>query len=139
MQDRNIVYPPLWYMSPIYRALVAFPIATFTLTVVTDLAYLQTSNLLWLHFSEWLLFAGLVVGIVAAIYLAVICLVRRSRPSRLHALFGVLALILAALNSFIHTADGWTAVMPYGLATSIATVLAMLLASWFGSRRHRHD
>lgn len=139
MDNRDIVYPPLWSMSPVYRALVAFPIATFTLTVLTDLAYLQTSNLLWLHFSEWLLLGGLVVGIVAAIYLAIICLVRRSRPSRLHALFGVVALILAALNSFIHTADGWTAVMPYGLATSIATVIAMLLAGWFGSWRHRHD
>ncbi|SMH29949.1 DUF2231 domain-containing protein [Mesorhizobium australicum] len=139
MQDRDVLYPPLWSLSQIYRALVAFPIATFTLTVVTDLAYLQTSNLLWLHFSEWLLFAGLVIGIVAAIYLGILCLVRRSRPSRLHALFGVVALILAALNSFIHTADGWTAVMPYGLATSIATVIAMLLASWFGSWRHRHN
>jgi len=138
MLDRDVLYPPLWYSSQVYRALVAFPIATFSLTVVTDLAYLQTSNLLWLHFSEWLLLAGLVVGILAAIYLAVICLVRRSRPSRLHAMFGILALILAALNSFIHSADGWTAVMPYGLATSIATVVAMLLASWFGGWRHAH-
>lgn len=126
-------------MSQLYRTLVSFPIAAFTLTVVTDLAYLQTSNLLWLHFSEWLLVAGLVVGIVAAIYLGILCLVRRSRPSRLHALFGLIALILAALNSFIHTADGWTAVMPYGLATSVATVLAMLLAGWFGRWRQAHD
>lgn len=139
MHNRDVLYPPLWSLSQVYRALVAFPIAAFTLTVVTDLAYIQTSNLLWLHFSEWLLFAGLVFGIVAAIYLAIICLVRRSRPSRLHALFGVVALILAALNSFIHTADGWTAVMPYGLAMSIATVVAMLLASWFGRWRHAHD
>lgn len=139
MHNRDVLYPPLWSLSQVYRALVAFPIATFSLTVATDLAYLQTSNLLWLHFSEWLLLAGLVVGIVAAIYLAIFCLVRRSRPSRLHALFGVVALILAALNSFIHTADGWTAVMPYGLATSIATVIAMLVAGWFSSWRHRHD
>lgn len=139
MHDRDLPYPPLCSMSPVYRTLVSFPIATFTLTVVTDLAYFQTSNLLWLHFSEWLLFAGLVVGIAAAIYLGIICLVRRSRPSWFHALFGLIALILAALNSFIHTADGWTAVMPYGLATSIATVVAMLLAGWFGRWRHAHD
>lgn len=139
MPNQDVLYPPFWSLSQIYRALVAFPIATFTLTVLTDLAYLQTSNLLWLHFSEWLLFAGLVVGVVAAIYLVIICLVRRSRPSRLHVLFGALALVLAALNSFIHTADGWTAVMPYGLATSIATVIAMLLAGWFGGWRHHHD
>lgn len=139
MHKRDVLYPPLWSRSQVYRSLVAFPIATFTLTVVTDLAYIQTSNLLWLHFSEWLLFAGLVFGVLAAIYLGIICLVRRSRPSRLHALFGLIALILAALNSFIHTADGWTAVMAYGLATSIATVVAMLLAGWFGRWRHVHD
>lgn len=139
MYNPDVLYPPFWSVSQVYRALVAFPIATFTLTVVTDLAYLRTSNLLWLHFSEWLLLAGLVVGIVAAIYLGTICLIRRSRPSWLHALFGIVALILAALNSFIHTADGWTAVMPYGLATSIATVVAMLLAGWFGRWRHAHD
>jgi hypothetical protein len=69
-------------MGQVYRALVAFPIATFTLTVVSDIVFLQTSNLLWLHFSEWLLFAGLVVGVVAAIYLDIICLVWRSRPLR---------------------------------------------------------
>lgn len=136
MHNRSLLYQPLCSTSQIYRTLVSFPIVAFTLTVVTDLAYLQTSNLLFLHFSEWLLFAGLVVGILAAVYLGIICIVRRSRPSRLHALFGIVALILAALNSFIHTADGWTAVMPYGLATSIATVVAMLLAGWFGRWRH---
>lgn len=139
MTHRDILNPPLRAVSQVYRALVAFPIAAFTLTVVTDLAYVQTSNLLWLHFSEWLLLAGLVAGITAAIYLGIISLLRRSRPSAVHALLGLIALVLAALNSFIHTADGWTAVMPYGLATSIATVAAMILAGWFGRWRHRHD
>ena len=139
MQNRDVLYPPHWSTSQVYRALIAFPIATFSLTVITDLTYLQTSNLLWLHFSEWLLFAGLVGGIFAAVYLGIICLARRKRPPPLHALFGVVALVLAALNSFIHTADGWTAVMPYGLATSIATVVAMLLAGWFGGRGNAYD
>jgi len=139
MQNRDVLYPPVWLTSELYRTLVAFPIATFTLTVITDVAYLRTSNLLWLHFSEWLLLAGLIVGILAAIYLGILCLFRHSRPPRLHAVFGILALILAALNSFIHTADGWTAVMPYGLAASIATVIAMLVANWFGGWRRAHD
>ena len=139
MHDRDVFYPPLGSFSGIYRALAAFPIATFSLTVVTDLAYVQTSNLLWLHFSEWLLFAGLVIGVPAAIYLGILYLAGRVRPPGLHALFGIVALILAVLNSFIHTADGWTAVMPYGLATSIATVAAMILAGCFAGRRHAHD
>lgn len=119
--------------------LTAFPIACFSLTLLTDVAYWQTSNLLWLHFSEWLLLAGLVVGILAALFLALSCIFRRAGTSWLHALGGIVVLLLAALNSFIHTADGWTAVMPYGLATSIVTVLAMMLTCWVGSRGHYHD
>ena len=135
MEYRSPLYPAITTDSPSYRALVAFPIATFSLTVLTDIAYLQTSNLLWLHFSEWLLLAGLVVEIIAALFLAGTSVVQRTRPAWLHALGGLVVLFLAALNSFIHTADGWTAVVPYGLATSIATVAAMILTGFLGRWR----
>ena len=138
MEYRSPLYSPITTDSPSYRALVAFPIATFSLTVLTDIAYLQTSNLLWLHFSEWLLLAGLVVGIIAALFLAGVSVVQRRRPAWLHALGGLVVLLLAALNSFIHTADGWTAVMPYGLVTSIATVVAMILTGFLGRWGHDH-
>lgn len=134
MQHRIVVLSPIWATSPVYRVLAAFPIACFTLTLVTDVAYVLTSNLLWLHFSEWLLFAGLVVGLLAAVFLAISSLLRRGATSWLHALGGLVVLILAALNSFIHTADGWTAVMPYGLVTSVVTVLVMIFTGWVGGR-----
>ena len=139
MQHRIVVRSPIWATSPVYRVLTAFPIACFSLTLVTDLAYWQTSNLLWLHFSEWLLLAGLVGGMLAAAFLVLSCLLRRGGTSWLHALGGIVVLLLAALNSFIHTADGWTAVMPYGLATSIVTVLAMIFTGWVGGRGRYHD
>ena len=124
--------------SPTYRFLTAFPIAGFTLTAFTDLAYVQTSNLLWLHFSEWLLFAGLVFGVLAALYLVVLVVMRRAGPIWPSALGGLIVLLLAALNSFIHTSDGWTAVMPYGLAISILTVLVMIITGWLSSRGRAH-
>lgn len=124
--------------NPIYRILSAFPICCFTLTVLTDVAYLQTSNLLWLHFSEWLLLAGLVGGILAAFALAFTAIFRRPRPTLGYVVLGLVVLLLAALNSFIHTADGWTAVMPYGLATSVATLVAMIAAAFFGRRRYAY-
>lgn len=117
-------------MHPVHSALISFPIACFSLTLLTDIAYYQTSNLLWLHFSEWLLFAGLVFGILALLARAVDLLVRRLRPPWL-ALFGAaIVLILAVVNSFVHTADGWTAVVPYGLVLSAVTVLAMVGTAW---------
>ena len=48
----------------------------------------------------------------------------------------VIYLLLATLNSFIHTADGWTAVMPYGLTVSVLTVVVMIATAWLGAR---HD
>jgi uncharacterized membrane protein len=115
-------------------ALLSFPVACFTLTVLTDIAYWQTLNLLWLHFSEWLLFAGLVFGALALVVLAIDFAISRVRPAWSAVLAGIAVLLLATLNSFVHTADGWTAVMPYGLALSALTLVGMMAAAWLGAR-----
>src|SRR3546814_5787201 len=49
-----------------------------------------------------------------------------------HALGSVIALVLAIVNSFVHAADGWTGVVPYGLILSAATVVVMMVSDWFG-------
>lgn len=121
-------------MDLLQASLLSFPIACFGLTLLTDLAYWQTLNLLWLHFSEWLLFAGLVFGVLAALVAALNFLTRRIRPAWPAVLAGIGVLLLATLNSFIHTADGWTAIIPYGLAVSVLTVLAMMVTAWLEAR-----
>jgi uncharacterized membrane protein len=138
MTYRHSLLGSAWAFDPVYRTLAAFPIAAFTLTVFTDLAYWRTANLMWLHFSEWLLLAGLVFGVLAAVFLLVAYLDSRVRPVWLRAIGGMVVLLLASLNSFIHTADGWTAVMPFGLAVSVATVLAMIFTGLIGWRSIRH-
>lgn len=129
----------VWDASPVQSALNAFPIACFTLALLTDIAYWQTANLLWLHFSEWLLLAGLLAGILAALAYGLDYLLRGMRPSWPAVLAGIGVLVLAALNSFIHTADGWTAVVPMGLALSAVTVLAMIATAFLAHRGVRHD
>jgi uncharacterized membrane protein len=48
-------------------------------------------------------------------------------------------LILAFFNNLVHTADGWTAVMPWGLTLSALTVLVMLVTLWLSvSLVHAH-
>lgn len=121
---------------PIHATLVPFPIVCFTLTLLTDIAYWQTSNLMWLHFSEWLLLAGLIFGALAALTGAVDVLFRREvrapRPAWPHAIGGVIVLALAFVNSLVHAGDGWTAVVPYGLILSAVTVLVMAVTDWLG-------
>ncbi|MGJ7043142.1 putative membrane protein [Shinella sp. BE166] len=121
-----------------YRFFSSFPIACYFLTVLTDLAYWQTTNLLWLHFSEWLLLAGLVFGFVAIVIALVALAARWYGPTGLGLIGQVIAFVLAVLNSFIHTADGWTAVIPYGLAVSIATVTVLAVTALAGSRGAAH-
>lgn len=115
-------------IDSLHETLRAFPIACFTLVLLTDIAYVQTSNVLWLHFSEWLLLAGVAIGGIAIFLAAIDFLVRRHRPAWLAVLAAIVVLLLALANNFVHTADGWTAVMPMGLTLSALTVVAMLVA-----------
>ncbi len=122
----------------IHYILRSFPIACFSLVLAADITYLQTSNLLWLHFAEWLLLAGVVFTGLALLALPIDLLARHVRPSWWTVLASIVVLALATLNNFIHTADGWTAVMPYGVALSVGTVVAMIITAWLGSRGVRH-
>jgi len=122
----------------IHTTLRALPIACFPLALASDIAYAQTSNLLWLHFSEWLLFAGIVGVALALIAVVIDLLFRRVRPSWFAVLMGVVVFVLALVNNLVHTRDGWTAVVPMGLGLSIATVIALLLTAWFGRKGYHH-
>jgi uncharacterized membrane protein len=128
---------------PIHAALVPFPIVCFTLTLLTDIVYWQTSDIMWQNFSAWLLFAGLVVGVLAGLAGAVDFLFRRAvraqRPAWPHAIGNVVVLGLAFVNSLVHAGDGWTAVVPKGLILSAVTVIVMLVTVWLGrSMVYRH-
>jgi len=122
--------------QPIHSMLVQFPVVCFTLALFTDLAYWRTANLMWQNFSSWLLFAGLVFGALAAIAGIIDFLfrsgVRAYRPAWPHAIGSLIVLGLALLNSFVHAGDGWTAVVPWGLVLSAATVIVMIVSDWFG-------
>jgi uncharacterized membrane protein len=120
----------------VQRYLLSFPVACFSLTVLTDIAYWQTSNLLWLHFSEWLLFAGLIFGVLAGVVAVIRGIAGVSRPAWLTIWGWILVVGLAILNSLIHTADGWTAVIPWGIATSIVTLILMIAVGLLGRRGH---
>ncbi len=122
---------------PVLRMLASFPIACFTCALVTDIAYVQTANMMWADFSAWLLAVGMAGGVVAAIA-GLVSLVadRRGRTQRFVwpiVVGGLLVLAIALFNNLVHSRDAWTSVMPMGLALSVATVLAMLATAWLAS------
>ena len=114
----------------VYLLLFPIPVVCFLAALVTDAVYASTGFLMWLHFSEWLLAAGLAFGAVTLLILIIQFLVRstiREAPfGWAHFALFCVALAVELANSFVHTIDGWTAVVPTGLTLSIiGTVLAL--------------
>ena len=110
----------------IHPMLVPFPVAYFTAALVTDLAYWRTDEVMWERFSVWLIAGGLVmaalVGIAAVIDLAF----GRQKPAWLRALSYMAAVLISLLNVFVHSRDGYTAVVPTGLTLSAIVVVILL-------------
>jgi len=120
---------------PIHSILVPFPIACFAGALVTDLAYWQTADTMWEIFSVWLITVGLIMAGLATMAF-VIDLVGGKRIRTLawpHAVGYALALLLSLINVFVHSRDGYTAVVPTGLTLSGLVVVILLFTGWVGS------
>lgn len=111
----------------IHAALNAFPVACLALTPLTDLAYVQTTNLMWLHFSEWLLLVGVTGAVISLALRVVLHLTRRLRLWWPVAVARLAVILLATVNNLVHTVDGWPAVVPWGMTLSLATLAVMLV------------
>jgi len=124
---------------PLQSLFVPFPFVCFTLALATDIAFWQSNNLMWQNFSAWLLFAGLVfgaIGLLAGLMDLVRPRTRPLRPAFLAALLYLVILALAFANSLVHAGDGWTAVVPFGLALSAVTFLLCLIAAAVSARKY---
>jgi len=122
--------------QPVYATLVQFPAVCFLGTLVTDIAYWRSANYLWETFSVWLLTAGCIVAAFAALAGLLTWIrhrhVRSLRYAKLHVLASAVALVLSIINAFVHSRDGYVAVVPDGLTLSIIIAILMVLATWLG-------
>jgi uncharacterized membrane protein len=127
---------------PIHAMLVPFPIVCFTGALLTDITYSNSPQVQWANFSQWLLAVGLIVGALAAVFGLIDFLAAgRSRPriGWFHLIGNAIVLVLALINNFVHSRDGWTGVVPTGLTLSAITFLLMLVTGFLGWRMaYRH-
>lgn len=127
---------------PLHSLLLAFPVALFPAAVLTDIAFLKTSEVQWTNFSAWLISGALVfgglVGLWAVINLALAARKRRTTPAGI-LYVAILALMwgLGLVNAFKHSQDGWSSVGTLGLTLSILTALLALVAGWIAFSRAR--
>jgi uncharacterized membrane protein len=119
----------------IHKMPVAFSAAYFSAALVTDLVYWQVPNVMWERFSIWLIVAGLILAGVAVIaYLIDLAGGRKiERPAWPGVVGYAVAILLSLMNAFVHSRDGYTAVVPTGLMFSGSVVVVLLLTALTGT------
>jgi uncharacterized membrane protein len=121
---------------PIHPMLVPIPITCFSGTLITDVVYWQTANIMWADFSAWLLTAGLVVSVFVVLAGLIDFLgdrrIRALRAAWIHGVGNALVIVLSIFNVFVHSRDAYTSVVPAGLILSALVVLILLVTAWNG-------
>ena len=120
---------------PMHRILVSFSAAYFTGALITDLVYWRMPDVLWERFSIWLIVAGLIMAALATIAYVIDLAAGRQidSPAWLRAAGYALAVLLSLMNAFVHSRDGYTAVVPTGLTLSGLVIVVLVLTSWIGA------
>jgi uncharacterized membrane protein len=119
--------------SWLFSILIQFPVVCFVGAFIMDVVYWRSMSFEWETFSVWLLAAGLAMAGLAAI-VAVIALIRnRAFPlSRFGLLISILILVFSLVNAFVHSRDGYTAVVPTGMTLSAVVVVMIVVAAYAG-------
>jgi uncharacterized membrane protein len=123
------------YAAPnsLHPRLIAPAAALLVAAFLTDLLYWRTALSQWETFSIWLLTAGLILAGLSGLALLLDVRLRRV-PGIDWPRFAALAAaaLLSLLNAFVHSRDGYTAVVPEGLALSTIVTLLLLITGWRG-------
>jgi uncharacterized membrane protein len=116
----------------IHQMLVPFPVAYFTAAFVTDLVYWRTAEIMWERFSVWLITGGLIMAAFVVMAAVFDLAVGKQWPAWPRAIGYAFAVLLSLLNVFVHSRDGYTAVLPTGMTLSTIVVIILLFTSSAG-------
>ncbi|OSJ30436.1 hypothetical protein BSZ19_24845 [Bradyrhizobium japonicum] len=114
--------------TPLHPFFVGLGGALLIAALFTDYMYASNSLSQWANFSVWLITGGLVLALIATIFLVIDVALGRAGAIRwLDFRLIVAAAILSLVNVFVHTRDAWTSVVPTGI--TLSTIVAILLVA----------
>jgi uncharacterized membrane protein len=129
---------------PLHPMVVPFPIAAFVGALVTDIAFANSGNPFWAEASQWLLGAGIVMALVAAVGGFTDFLgdarIRALRSAWRHMIGNLTLVVIELFNWFTRMDNPADAVVPLGVSLSAVGVLLLLFNGWQGWEmvyRHR--
>jgi uncharacterized membrane protein len=144
-----MTYGARYETAPLARSRLGFlfglPFTCFCGALVTDALYLKTYEMMWADFSAWLLAGGCILAslavLVACASLIASRALRQDGWAGFHLLGLFIALLLAVLNSLVHSRDAYTSVYPLGILLSVLTVLVLVATYVFArsSARRRFE
>ena len=121
---------------PIHPMLVPFPIAFLVSALLTDIAYVKSGWAMWAYASSWLIGAGIVAALLAALFGFIDFLgdrrIRGAKTARLHMIGNLTAVALSAVNFVVHMRDGAMAVIPLGITLSAVVSVLLVFTGWMG-------
>ena len=120
----------------IHPILIVYPLGLLSTAVIFDIIYLVTANPRWATISFWMIAAGIVGGLLAAVfgfidYLNIPTRTRAKRIGMVHGLTNVGVMVLFALSLWLRS-DLPEAPPTVALALSFIGVGAAMLGGWLG-------
>jgi uncharacterized membrane protein len=121
---------------PIHPMLVPLPIGFLVGALLSDLAFWRTGDDFWARAALWLVAAGVVTALLAAVFgLIDFGAIKRARSHAagwVHVVGNLIAVALSALSWLLRVGDPAAAVIPTGLILSALVAGILLVTGWMG-------
>ena len=120
----------------IHPILIVYPLGLLTTAVIFDVIYLITDNVTWTTVSYWMMAAGIVGGLIAAVfgfidYLNIPTGTRAKRIGMFHGLVNLGGMILFTASWFLRNDQPFSPTIT-ALALSFTGAAVSLLGGWLG-------
>ncbi|MGY6518752.1 MAG: DUF2231 domain-containing protein [Lysobacteraceae bacterium] len=121
---------------PLHPMMVHFPIAFLGFVPLADALFWWQGDPFWAQMAFWMIVAGFGMGVIASILgtadFLLVRAVRQHVAGWSHFIAAIMALSLAGTNLMLRFDDPVGAALPWGLFTSLATLVVLGFAGWLG-------